>query len=66
MAVVLERQRQPNRHIASLDLASREADLIGTLISHRLPLSEGVEAYRHFAGREPGWNKVVLFPGLDG
>ena len=60
--------RCPARHYmtASLDLASREADLIGTLISHRLPLSEGVEAYRHFAGREPGWNKVVLFPGLDG
>lgn len=59
--------RCPARHYmpASLDLASREADLIGSLISHRLPLSEGVEAYRHFAAREPGWNKVVLMPGAD-
>jgi len=48
---------------ASLELAAREADLLGTLISHRLPLSEGVDAYRHFAAREPGWNKVVLAPG---
>jgi threonine dehydrogenase-like Zn-dependent dehydrogenase len=47
---------------ASLELAAREADLLGTLISHRLPLSEGVEAYRHFAARDPGWNKVVLTP----
>ena len=47
---------------ASLDLAARHADLIGTLISHRLPLSQGVEAYRSFAAREPGWNKVVLLP----
>ncbi len=48
---------------ASLELATREADLLGTLVSHRLPLSEGVEAYRRFAAREPGWNKVVLQPG---
>lgn len=47
----------------SLELAVRDADLIGTLISHRLPLAEGVEAYRRFAAREPGWNKVVLLPG---
>ncbi|MDH3270530.1 MAG: alcohol dehydrogenase catalytic domain-containing protein [Gemmatimonadota bacterium] len=47
---------------ASLELALRNADLIASLISHRLPLSEGVEAYRRFAAREPGWNKVVLLP----
>lgn len=47
---------------ASLELAVREADLIGTLISHRLPLRDGVEAYRRFAAREPGWTKVVLVP----
>ena len=47
---------------ASLELAAREADLLGTLISHRLPLSAGVDAYRSFAAREPGWNKVVLLP----
>jgi threonine dehydrogenase-like Zn-dependent dehydrogenase len=56
--------RCPARHYmpASLDLALREQDRIATMISHRLPLSEGVEAYRRFAAREPGWNKVVLLP----
>lgn len=48
---------------ASLELAVREAGLIATLISHRLPLEEGVDAYRRFAARESGWNKVVLLPG---
>ncbi len=57
--------RCPARHYLpmSLELAAREADLLGTLISHRWPLSDGVEAYRRFAAREPGWNKVVLLPG---
>jgi len=57
--------RCPARHYmpASLELAAREADLIGTLISHRLQLSDGVEAYRRFGAREAGWNKVVLLPG---
>lgn len=57
--------RCPARHYmpASLDLAAREAERIATLISHRLPLSDGVEAYRRFGEREPGWNKVVLMPG---
>jgi threonine dehydrogenase-like Zn-dependent dehydrogenase len=56
--------RCPARHYmrASLELAAREAELIGSLVSHRLPLAEGVEAYRRFAAREPGWNKVVLLP----
>lgn len=56
--------RCPARHYmpASLALASKHADLIGGLISHRLPLSEGVEAYRRFAAREPGWTKVVFTP----
>lgn len=47
---------------ASLELAEREADRIATLISHRLPLASGVEAYRRFGAREPGWNKVLLLP----
>jgi len=46
----------------ALDLARRDEALIGSLISHRLPLSEGVDAYRNFAERRPGWNKVVLIP----
>ncbi|MDX1646829.1 MAG: alcohol dehydrogenase catalytic domain-containing protein [Longimicrobiales bacterium] len=56
--------RCPARHYmpASLELAAREASLLGSLISHRLPLDQGVEAYRRFAAREPGWNKVVLRP----
>lgn len=48
---------------ASLRIAVRDAALLERLISHRLPLSEGVEAYRRFAAREPGWTKVVLLPG---
>lgn len=48
---------------SSLDLAVRDADLLGGLISHRVPLAEGVDAYRRFAAREPGWAKVVLLPG---
>lgn len=57
--------RCPARHYmpASLALAARDEKLIGTLISHRLPLAEGVEAYRSFAAREAGWNKIVLLPG---
>lgn len=47
---------------ASLELAGRDEALIATLVSHRLPLAEGVEAYRRFADREPGWTKVVLVP----
>lgn len=56
--------RCPARHYmpASLVLAEKESERIGRLISHRLPLSEGVEAYRRFAAREPGWTKVVLTP----
>jgi len=56
--------RCPARHYmpASLELAARDQDLLRALISHRLPLSEGVEAYRSFAAREEGWAKVVLLP----
>jgi len=56
--------RCPARHYLpeSLGMAARDATLIGSLVSHRLPLTEGVEAYRRFAAREPGWNKVVLTP----
>ncbi len=56
--------RCPARHYlpGSLELARRDAALIGVLVSHRLPLAEGVEAYRRFAAREAGWNKVVLAP----
>src|SRR5690606_8370884 len=46
----------------ALELARRDEALIAPLISHRLPLSEGVDAYRSFADRRPGWTKVVLLP----
>ena len=48
---------------ASLELAARHERLLATLISHCLPLSQGVEAYRRFGAREEGWTKVVLTPG---
>lgn len=56
--------RCPARHYmpASLETAARDQTLIRALISHRLPLSQGVEAYRRFAAREEGWAKVVLLP----
>lgn len=46
----------------ALALGRRDADLLQGMISHRLPLGEGVEAYRRFAAREEGWAKVVLIP----
>ena len=56
--------RCPARRIlpAALQIAARDSALLGTMISHRLPLSDGVAAYRSFAAREPGWNKVVFRP----
>jgi threonine dehydrogenase-like Zn-dependent dehydrogenase len=45
---------------AALDMAQRDASLLVEMISHRLPLSEGVDAYRRVATREEGWAKVVL------
>jgi threonine dehydrogenase-like Zn-dependent dehydrogenase len=54
--------RCPARRIlpAALELARRDAQLLADLISHRLPLAEGVGAYRRIASREEGWAKVVL------
>lgn len=56
--------RCPARHYlpAALALAERDAALLGRLISHRLPLADGVEAYRMFAERRDGCTKVVLSP----
>ncbi|MBR9989408.1 MAG: alcohol dehydrogenase catalytic domain-containing protein [Gemmatimonadetes bacterium] len=44
----------------ALELAQRDAPLLAELISHRLPLSDGVDAYRRLAARAEGWAKVVL------
>jgi len=32
------------------------------IVSHRLPLEQAPEAYKHFDARDPGWTKVVLKP----
>ena len=47
----------------ALELARADEALLRELISHDLPLSHGVEAYRRFAARVEGWSKVVLRPG---
>jgi len=44
----------------ALALAEREADLLARMITHRLPLEHGIQAYRALAAREEGWGKVVL------
>jgi 2-desacetyl-2-hydroxyethyl bacteriochlorophyllide A dehydrogenase len=46
----------------TLPLAARKAAELAALISHRLPLSEGVRGYDIFARRLEGCTKVVLFP----
>jgi threonine dehydrogenase-like Zn-dependent dehydrogenase len=47
---------------AALELAQRDAALLAALISHRLPLPAGVDAYRRLAARQDGWAKVLLLP----
>ena len=57
--------RCPARHYLpdSLAVARREAEsLLAAIVSHRLPLSDGIEAYRAFGERRDGWHKVVLLP----
>lgn len=57
--------RCPVRHYLdrTLDLAARRAQELSALISHRLPLADGVRAYDMFARRLDGCTKVVLLPG---
>jgi alcohol dehydrogenase len=47
---------------SSLEVARSDRALLETLVTHRLPLSEGADAYRRFAAREEGWTKVLLEP----
>ncbi|MEJ2539926.1 MAG: alcohol dehydrogenase catalytic domain-containing protein [Gemmatimonadota bacterium] len=56
--------RCPARRLlpAALRMAEEESDLLATLVSHRLPLERGPEAYRRFGAREAGWHKVVYTP----
>ena len=55
--------RCPARHYmpASLELASRHEELVGTLISHRLPLTEISTAFD--ALREATAIKALVYPG---
>jgi threonine dehydrogenase-like Zn-dependent dehydrogenase len=46
----------------ALEMAVEEAELLTTLVSHRLSLDHGPEAYRRFGAREEGWHKVVFTP----
>ncbi|MEX1183240.1 MAG: alcohol dehydrogenase catalytic domain-containing protein [Gemmatimonadota bacterium] len=54
--------RSSARHFLprALALAARDGALLAELISHRLPLSNGAEAYRRFGARDDGWTKVVF------
>jgi glutathione-independent formaldehyde dehydrogenase len=49
-----------NRQLAELIHHDRAKP--SQIISHRLKLSEGPDAYKHFDDRENGWTKVVLKP----
>lgn len=57
--------RCPVRHYLdrALTLADKRRGELSALISHRLPLTEGVRAYDMFARRLDGCTKVVLLPG---
>lgn len=56
--------RCPARRLipAAFEVARRDRALLAELISHRIPLADGVDAYRRVASREEGWAKVVLVP----
>lgn len=41
-------------------LVQEKPEMFSRIISHRLNLAEGVDAYRRFAAREPGMMKVML------
>jgi threonine dehydrogenase-like Zn-dependent dehydrogenase len=41
-------------------IKSRGIDLVGEIVSHRLPLSSAPDAYKRFAEREDGYRKVVF------
>jgi threonine dehydrogenase-like Zn-dependent dehydrogenase len=56
--------RCPARHYLDrvLPLAERHRSLLAALVSHRLPLDDGVRGYDLFARRIDGCTKVVLVP----
>ena len=56
--------RCPARHYTErlLEIVARGTYDLGSLVSHHLPLEEGVEGYAMFAERRDGCSKVVLLP----
>jgi threonine dehydrogenase-like Zn-dependent dehydrogenase len=56
--------RCPVRHYLDrvLPLAARHQERLAALVSHRLPLTDGVRGYDLFARRAEGCTKVVLVP----
>ncbi|MEW5927512.1 MAG: glutathione-independent formaldehyde dehydrogenase [Gemmatimonadota bacterium] len=50
-----------NRQLRDLIAAGRASPSF--IVSHRLPLEQAPDAYRHFDAREDGWTKVILRPG---
>ncbi|SOD63972.1 glutathione-independent formaldehyde dehydrogenase [Streptomyces zhaozhouensis] len=51
-----------NRQLRDMIIAGRAQPSF--VVSHRLPLAEAPDAYRHFDNRDPGWTKVLLKPDL--
>ena len=49
-----------NRRLMNLIRAGRAEP--SKIISHRLPLEEAPNAFKHFNARDDGWTKVVLKP----
>jgi glutathione-independent formaldehyde dehydrogenase len=49
-----------NRHLRNLIHEGRAKP--SWIISHRLSLDEGPNAYKHFDARDNGWTKVLLKP----
>ena len=50
-----------NRHLRNLIHADRAKPSF--IVSHRLGLDQGPDAYQHFDVRDDGWTKVILHPG---
>ena len=50
-----------NRHLRNLIHAGRATPSF--IVSHRLGLDAGPDAYHHFDSRDDGWTKVILKPG---
>jgi len=56
--------RCPARHYMErlIELARRDESMLSSVFTQRLPLREGPDAYRRFAARQEGYQKVCLQP----